>query len=259
MLSLLFELRELSPVVYGGQQLPDEQQGQADQHNADDHAEHNGQDVHGLWTLLMPEGGHCQTGLAGAHVLELVTTVIGVVDELTKLLADVLVHLQVVLYERLEVAFRILGHRIVTLACVLQRSGVPDLTTYTVPIQLTLGRTRRTLLTEGARVVELIGGVTLADAADAFATTAAQLGIAVLDAGLVRRRTRTVLADVARVADAATAHALAMILAGTKEAILTRTVPVVTLAVLAVVVALHLAVEELLVALARATATLTAT
>jgi len=42
---LLLELGELPPVVDDHEQLPDEQQGEADQHDAGDHAGHDGDDV----------------------------------------------------------------------------------------------------------------------------------------------------------------------------------------------------------------------
>lgn len=51
--ALLLEFGEFPAIVDGRQKLPDEQESQADQDDAQDHSEDDGQDVDGLCTFLV--------------------------------------------------------------------------------------------------------------------------------------------------------------------------------------------------------------
>lgn len=233
--SLLVELGHLAPVLDGGEQLPDEQEGDADQHDAHDHADHDRQEVDRLGAVF---------GVLCDHIDRLFLLVVLVLEvEGAIVLVPHEAHLLVVLrLAQLHRADRIDG-AVVTLL-LAQRARLVDATLDAVAVQVALLLAIETLLAVHARHVL----VALALAAPTLPV--ARTYLAVLHALRFALLAAAIVARPAVLALAPAAHTGAVVGARTHLAIEAVAAEVVALAKFARNLLLRVALEALALAAA---------
>lgn len=221
-LALLLELGKLPAVVDGGEQLPDEQQGQADEDDAQDHAQDDGHYVHRLRALPFVLGSYSVL-IRGLQLVDEGVLAVVFIPEDAELLTF-LIDFDMWCLNGQELAFGLAVLLIV-------RSELEDLAQHTVLECLTLARASRTVLAEVSTVPFFIRLEALALATDTVAVAAADFPIGA-NAGVVGVSAVAVWTSPAVVTLALPADTAALFVTSAKLSVDPVTGEVVTLAVL---------------------------